>query len=115
MMEPREDRREFLAVAAKFSSVATILGLGGKTVLEAGGVSAKRPIIKLLDYAVETGDMNTAIKKYSEQIQLNSEQLKALNSLTRGELTTIKTVRKKLKPLGKEIAGAYEFYHPDYP
>ena len=103
-METNQEKRNFLAVAAKFSAVAATLGAGGTVILAARSDAAvTAPIQSLLHTAVQTGDMDMAIKQYGEQCKLDATQLKALQSLSRQELNSLKSIQQKLLPLGDQI------------
>ena len=106
-----KNRREFLAALSKLSGVMATLGITQvaltKTVL---GQSANiEPIRRLFDEAVETGDMEAAIRRYGVAAKLAQNELNALRSLTPNELATMKSIQQKLKSLsgGKICCGTY--------
>ena len=105
-METNQERRNFFAAAAKFSAVVATLGIGGSAVLAAKAEAGKsNPLQDLFNSAVKTGDMKIAFKKYGSRCNLNKGQIKALKSLTHGELKTLKQIQKKLVPLGDKLAN----------
>ena len=61
------------------------------------------PIQYLIRAAVNTGDMNGAIKQYSKQCRLNNSHIKALKSITREELSALKRIQIKLAPLRNQL------------
>jgi hypothetical protein len=97
-----EKRREFLSVAKKFSTVVAILGLTSAG-LAGGSNGEKNPIQQLLHSAINSGNMELAIKKYGKQAQLKERHLKALRSLTKHELLLLRTIKQKLAPLSDRI------------
>ncbi len=95
------DRRKFLAVAAKFSAVAAALGLGGKTVFgNPHGASGEDLTINLLQQAIQTGDMEGAIKSFRTEINLSDSHFKALRSLTAQDLSDLRRIQGKLANAG---------------
>jgi len=97
-----EKRREFLSVAKKFSTVVAILGLTSAG-LAGGSTGEKNQIQQLLHNAINSGNMELAIKKYGKQAQLKEHHLKALRSLTKHELLLLRTIKQKLAPLSDRI------------
>ena len=105
-METDQERRKFFAVAAKFSTVAVTLGLGGSAVLATSAEAAKsNPLQLLLHEAVKAGDMRIAFKKFGKQCNLNKDQIKAMHSLTKNDLLVLKQIQKKLSPLGDQLSS----------
>jgi hypothetical protein len=97
-----KNRREFLSVAKKFSTVVGILGLASAG-LAKGSMASKNPMQKLLHDAINSGNMEMSIKKYSKQAQLKEHHLKALRSLTKNELLLLRSIKQKLAPLSDRI------------
>jgi len=95
----KDERREFLAVASKFSAVVAALGLSGTALVDIASAGDYDSALKvLLKHAIDTGDMEAAIKQYGEKAKLDKQQLAALRSLTPNELAVLKQIRQKLAP-----------------
>ncbi|MFX0198322.1 MAG: hypothetical protein ACFFCW_19560 [Candidatus Hodarchaeota archaeon] len=95
-----ENRREFMVVASKFSVVLAALGLSTAGLAKNLSAAALTPTQKLVKHAVETGNMEEAIRMYGAQSKLNTKQLNALRTLTRSDLETLRIIKEKLAPLG---------------
>jgi hypothetical protein len=99
---PSAERRRFLAAAAKFSAVMAALGLAGKTALgkttdAAGGESLS---VNLLQQAIQTGDMEGAIRSFKTELPLQDTHLKALRTLTAQDLSDLRRIQNKLDAAG---------------
>jgi hypothetical protein len=99
---PVSERRRFLAVAAKFSAVLAAVGLGGKTVFgEPSGAAAGDDLsVNLIQQAIQTGDMEGAIRSFKTEINLQDTHFKALRSLTPQDLNDLKRIQGKLAAAG---------------
>ena len=95
-----DDRRAFLASAAKFSAVASVLGLSGAVLAGPTKAADKNQLRVLLRNAIETGDMKTAIAAHGKTAALTDLQTKALYSLTSQDLANLKKIKSKLAPFG---------------
>jgi hypothetical protein len=96
--EHQDERREFLAVASKFSAVAAVLGLGGNALTGTAEAADKEELLSLLRCAIDTGDMQKAMKMHGAKAQLDAKQKAALQSLTKNDLAVLKQLRTKLAP-----------------
>ena len=95
----KDERREFLAVAGKFSTVVAALGLSGTVLVDLASAADQESALKLLlRQAIDTGNMEAAIERYGGEAKLDKNQLAALRSLTPNELAVLKRIRQKLAP-----------------
>jgi len=95
----KDERREFLAVAGKFSTVVAALGLSGTVSVDLASAADQESALKLLlRQAIDTGNMEAAIERYGGEAKLDKNQLAALRSLTPNELAVLKRIRQKLAP-----------------
>jgi len=104
----QEQRREFIKTATKLSGIIALLGISAESFGSIiSGPSAQdqnldprvRAIRLLFTGAMDRGDMVGAIDKYRSEAQLNDNQVVALRSITKEELTALKSLRGKLMPL----------------
>jgi hypothetical protein len=103
----KKRRRDFIKTATKFAGVLGVLGVtagsfeeivSAQEVTQEGQASDARVVARneLLVDAINTGDMESAIRKHKSKAELNTEQVKALRSLTRKDLAAFKSIRSKL-------------------
>ncbi|MCX6560803.1 MAG: hypothetical protein NTZ26_09865 [Candidatus Aminicenantes bacterium] len=99
---PVSERRRFLVVAAKFSAVMAAVGLGGKAVLgePAPAAGAETMSFNLIQQAIQTGDMEGAIRSYKTEVNLQEFHFKALRSLTSQDLGDLRRIQGKLEAGG---------------
>lgn len=106
LKEPNPSRRKFLA-AAKYSAVVAVLGLS--RVLQVKGSTAEFTGVEkvrfdLLQHAIETGNMESALKKFGASANLTPTMTKALRGLTSRDLLNLKSIQDKLAPFGGHFA-----------
>jgi len=100
-------RRKFLAAAAKYSAVAAALGLS--RVRQVKGSTAEltgeeKVRFDLLQNAIETGNMESALEKFGAAANLKPQMTRALRSLTSQDLKNLKAIQNKLAPFGGRFA-----------
>jgi hypothetical protein len=104
----QEQRREFIKTATKLSGIVALLGISAESfgvIISAPGVQDQdldprmRAIRLLFTEAMDRGEMAEAIDKYRRDAQLNNNQVAALKSITKEELTALRSLRGKLMPL----------------
>jgi hypothetical protein len=103
----KKRRRDFIKTATKFAGVLGVLGITAHSFEEivsahettqADQASNARAVARngLLIDAINTGDVEFAIRKHKSKAGLNTQQVNALRSLTREELAAFKGIRSKL-------------------
>ena len=124
LLQEKEERREFLKVAAKFAAVLAALGISGeewagiaragelkapgeiklrpgagehKGELKIGRAATKQDVAIIVQDAIKSRNMEEAIKKSTAKLSEN--QVKGLRSLTPQELETLSRVQGKLGPI----------------
>jgi len=106
-----DKRRELLAAAGKLAAVMAVLGVSGKRMLGTTGPAATterdKAVQALFQYAIRTGDMEAAIKKYGEKAQVKEKHVKALLSLTKDDLELLRQIQDKLAVAGGSIAQVW--------
>jgi hypothetical protein len=103
-----ERRRDLLAAVSKLAGVMAVLGVSGKSILGKPGQSLTserdKAVQDLFQYAIQTGDMETAILKYARKAELLEKHLKALRSLTEDDLKILHEIQDKLAVAGGRLA-----------
>jgi len=104
----QDQRRKFIKTATKLSGIVALLGISAESfgaVISAPGVQDEnldprvRAIRLLFNEAMDRGDMAATVDKYRSEAQLTNNQVAALKSITKEELTALKSLRGKLMPL----------------
>ena len=112
-------RLRMLTTAAKLSSVLAALGVSNSILLD-DSVAAKEKkeevkplemkatqvdeagLKKLLEHAMESGDMAAAIDKFGKAAKLNDNQIKLLKGLSKEDLKDVKKIQEYLNG-GKDV------------
>ncbi|NVJ49391.1 MAG: hypothetical protein HWE13_06175 [Gammaproteobacteria bacterium] len=106
-------RLRMLATAAKLSSVLAVMGVSNSILLNEAHAGKEKDDIKplemkkvdkvdeaglkkLLEHAIESGDIKAAIEKYGKEAKLNDKHKELLRSFTQEELKDIEKIRDYL-------------------
>ncbi|WMS86609.1 hypothetical protein [Pleionea litopenaei] len=109
----QSSRMRMLATAAKLSSVLAVMGVSNSILLNEANASEEKGEIKplemkkedkvdeaglkkLLNHAIESGDMKAAIEKYGKEAKLNDKHKELLRSFTKDELKDVEQIRDYL-------------------
>ncbi len=97
------ERRAFLSTATKFATVLGLIGLtagGSDEAMAASQVSARK---QLLNDAIRSGNVDQALAKHGKNAKLSPKEMSALKSLTKKDLQQLRSLQRKLKPLGTKM------------
>lgn len=106
-------RRQLLTAAGKLSAVMAGLGLSAGSVLTPGTAQADectppeggvdlQQLQKLIDHAIETGDMDDAVGTYADAAGLEDHVIDQLLEITASDLAAIKDVAAELREVSGE-------------
>jgi hypothetical protein len=116
LAEEKEDRREFMRVAAKLAAVLSSLGITAEA-WAAGGVPTRQPGVPatklspaqsqrlaqdVLKDAIRTGDIDGALTKHKATDRLAPNELQAIKGLDKADLQTLSRIQGKLGNLAAD-------------
>ena len=104
------DRREMLSAAVRFSAILGTLGLSADALFaddaEARGGKVKSGKVKqLIMYAIEQGDMGSAITRYGKGTRLSKDKLNQLRKISNEDLRMLRDIQGRFKKALKGIAS----------
>jgi len=128
LTKDKEERREFLRVAAKFAGVLAALGITAEAWARGAdpgtlrpGIKGEAPMLKLnpaqsnrlaqqvLRDAIKTGDLDAALQKHQAEGKLAAGDLQAIKGLNREDIQALSRIQGKLGGLAKggDVGGIF--------